>query len=76
MPPEIDILIIIVGAHCQTRTGMPLRATDFKSVVSTIPPSGHRTDTNFSCPVNQEDLLKKIIFSTDQFGLWLSKFPK
>ena len=27
------------GARCRTRTGTPARATDFKSVVSTIPPS-------------------------------------
>jgi hypothetical protein len=43
------------GARCQSRTGTPLRTTDFKSVVSTIPPSGHIRDTNFSLSYNQEE---------------------
>ncbi|SVE08647.1 uncharacterized protein METZ01_LOCUS461501, partial [marine metagenome] len=33
---------LLMHAQRGTRTHTPLRATDFKSVVSTIPPPGHK----------------------------------
>ena len=38
-------LKLLLNAQRGTRTHTPLRATDFKSVVSTIPPPGHNLTT-------------------------------
>ncbi len=56
----LDFIGLAIGTSLRTRTGMPLRAADFESAVSTISPDWHSPQTilNGAIHVKQKGIKK------------------
>ena len=64
-----DFIGLAIGTSLRTRTGMPLRAADFESAVSTIPPDWHKSAeyTQWS-DTRQAERQKKRLTAPSLFG--------